>query len=287
MEIIGLWFNMGFLVNKIFDSGSLISLKVDSINFDNNLSVSDNGNGAITVNAVSGSQPNLWETITGDTGSTTADTTTDILNINGGTAISTSVSGDTLTINNDAPNIPLAVTEDGTTIQASTTTINFTGNVEVIDDGNGQITASVGTGLNTLGLLSHFHFSGAGKDTWGFSYAQSDSSASGPDNNTDSIPLVAAFDMTAVALYFSNKNNGTNTDIEIYANGVLQFTWQIRDKKYAYKTNGLSGLTFNAGDTISAFFSDAAGGNDLDSGYVHIAAKITDSSTGEGGSSTL
>ena len=46
-----------------------------------------------------GADQNLWATITGDTGSTTADSTTDNLTISGGTDISTSVSGDTLTIN--------------------------------------------------------------------------------------------------------------------------------------------------------------------------------------------
>lgn len=42
---------------------------------------------------------NLWATIEGDTGSTTANSTADNLIIAGGTSISTSVSGDTLTIN--------------------------------------------------------------------------------------------------------------------------------------------------------------------------------------------
>jgi len=44
---------------------------------------------------------NLWATVAGDTGSTTANTTTDTLTIAGGDGISTAVSGDTLTITND------------------------------------------------------------------------------------------------------------------------------------------------------------------------------------------
>lgn len=49
----------------------------------------------------SGGDPdqNLFATITADSGSTTADTTTDVLTISGGTDISTSISGDTLTLN--------------------------------------------------------------------------------------------------------------------------------------------------------------------------------------------
>ena len=41
---------------------------------------------------------NLWATITADSGSTTADTTTDTLTVAGGTDIATSISGDTLTV---------------------------------------------------------------------------------------------------------------------------------------------------------------------------------------------
>ena len=45
---------------------------------------------------------NIWYTITADTGSTTANTTTDSLAIVGGVGIATSISGDTLTITNNA-----------------------------------------------------------------------------------------------------------------------------------------------------------------------------------------
>lgn len=46
-----------------------------------------------------GGNQNLFATITADTGSTTADATTDTLTFTGGTDISTSITGDTLTIN--------------------------------------------------------------------------------------------------------------------------------------------------------------------------------------------
>jgi hypothetical protein len=45
---------------------------------------------------------NIWYTITADTGTTSANTTTDSLAIEGGTGITTSISGDTLTITNSA-----------------------------------------------------------------------------------------------------------------------------------------------------------------------------------------
>tara|TARA_Y100001970_G_scaffold233851_1_gene291739 strand:- start:14775 stop:16001 length:1227 start_codon:yes stop_codon:yes gene_type:complete len=51
--------------------------------------------------AAGASQQNLWATFGGDTGTTSANTTTDTLTIAGGTNISTAVSGDTLTVNFD------------------------------------------------------------------------------------------------------------------------------------------------------------------------------------------
>ncbi len=45
--------------------------------------------------------PNLWATVTGDSGTTTANSTTDTLTASGGEGINTSVSGDTLTISGE------------------------------------------------------------------------------------------------------------------------------------------------------------------------------------------
>ena len=57
---------------------------------------------SITINSAGGGEgveQNLWATIAGDSGATTANTTTDTLTVAGGTSIATSISGDTLTIN--------------------------------------------------------------------------------------------------------------------------------------------------------------------------------------------
>lgn len=82
---------------------------------------------------------NLWETITGDSGSTTANTTTDNLTIAGGPGISTAVSGDTITITNDSPNVDQnlweTVTSDSGSTSADTTT--------------DTLTVSGGTGIST------------------------------------------------------------------------------------------------------------------------------------------
>lgn len=61
-----------------------------------------NGSGVLSWSNES-SAPNVFVTFQGDSGSTTANTTNDTLEIRGGTGISTSMSGDVLTITNDAP----------------------------------------------------------------------------------------------------------------------------------------------------------------------------------------
>ncbi|KKK82660.1 hypothetical protein LCGC14_2801170, partial [marine sediment metagenome] len=52
----------------------------------------------LNVESGAAADQNLWATFNADTGTTTADTTTDTLTVSGGTGISTSITGDTLTI---------------------------------------------------------------------------------------------------------------------------------------------------------------------------------------------
>jgi hypothetical protein len=61
-----------------------------------------NGSGVLSWSN-EGSAPNVFVTFQGDSGSTTANATNDTLEIRGGTGITTSMSGDVLTITNDSP----------------------------------------------------------------------------------------------------------------------------------------------------------------------------------------
>ena len=89
---------------------------------------------------------NLWETITSDAGSTTANITTDTLTIAGGTGISTAVSGDTLTITNDSPNVDQDIWETISS-DAGSTTANTTTDTLTIAGGTGISTAIAGDTL--------------------------------------------------------------------------------------------------------------------------------------------
>lgn len=81
---------------------------------------------------------NLWETIDADVGSTTANIPTDTLTIAGGAGISTSIVGDTLTITNDSPNVDIEVQDEGGTITAAVSAINFVGAGVTVTDAGGS-----------------------------------------------------------------------------------------------------------------------------------------------------
>lgn len=132
--------------------------------------------GTAWVLLASGAGFNSFKTISGDSGSTTANSVTDTLNIVGGTGISTAVSGDTLTITNTGSGaggggqniwyvvagdsgsvVPNSTTDQlnivgGTDITTSvandTVTINYTGS------GGGATSLNDLTDVNTQGLGS-------------------------------------------------------------------------------------------------------------------------------------
>ena len=49
-------------------------------------------------------------------------------------------------------------------------------------------------------------------------------------------------------LLFNNYTDNADSDIQIRINGTLVYTWQVRDKRLAYKTNELSSITFACGE---------------------------------------
>ena len=73
---------------------------------------------------------NLWETVSSDSGSTTANTTTDTLTIAGGTGVSTAVAGDTLTIT--------ATGGGGGTVQGTDGTRDIQATDDGLPDGNAR-----------------------------------------------------------------------------------------------------------------------------------------------------
>jgi hypothetical protein len=114
--------------------------------------------------------------------------------------------------------------------------------------------------------------------------------------SSDSLPAVTAFDSKLAAMTYINNRDNTDVDIEFYSNGVLVYTWNIRNKRYAYKTDALSGTSFSQGDRISCFAKQVTDhtsnggdgtGTDPTSVIVFINVQTVNSIVGEGGGPTL
>lgn len=125
----------------------------------------DGSGGFSFVTVSSGSVQNLFETVDGDTGSTTANAATDTLTIAGGTNIATSIVGDTLTINYvGSPNSGEANQNAFSNIQAdtglaeadnTTDTLTIAGGTNITTSVSGDTVTIDYAGSNGLGDLSN------------------------------------------------------------------------------------------------------------------------------------
>jgi len=147
---------------------------------------------------------NLFATVAGDTGSTTANSSTDTLTIAGGTGIATTVVGDTLTIDFNAT---LTTTFADLT---DTNTTNIAAGNSLIYSGTEVIPAASPVIWWTLGAngASSFTFDGPGFE-------------GAPTADTEDPPLVVYRGMTYV---FDNTANGGNHPFRIQSSQGLQGT---------------------------------------------------------------
>lgn len=78
----------------------------------------------------------------------------------------------------------------------------------------------------------------------------------GPSKSSDTTPYIVPVPLKVTAVTFVNNVDGADTDVEIYKNGSLIHTWEIRDKRYAWKTVGLHVLEFLPGDYVGIYLKD-------------------------------
>ena len=69
-------------------------------------------------------------------------------------------------------------------------------------------------------------------------------------------PAICLNEGVITGLSYVNQIDFSSTDVEIYKNGSLAYTWEVRSKRWETKTTGLDTLTFAPGDTISVFLRD-------------------------------
>lgn len=139
-------------------------------------------------------------------------------------------------------------------------------------------------GLGQSGTLIFFH--DAGTENVYLSTDNHQQQPSGPDFISTSAPAIMPFNGEVYALTFMNKKNSVNTDLEFYINGVLTFTWSIVSRKWARKSDGLSALSFSAGDRIGLFARKITGSRP-DTVSVYVYYTFTRGTEEEDGASTL
>jgi hypothetical protein len=154
--------------------------------------------------------------------------------------------------------------------------INFDGDVAVTEDGTGKVTVTVGTGGVVKGKLYDFSFNNVGKTSnkW-LEFA----SSSAPSNEN---PLVTPYDSDMIALTYSNTKDDSGVDVEVYRNGVLFFTWQIRGKRTAWKTD-INNTSVSQGDRVSVFFKKVGGQTDPTTPIIDLYFSVTSHNEAEGG----
>jgi hypothetical protein len=188
---------------------------------------------------------NLWETFVADTGSTTANTTTDTLTVSGGASISTAIVGDVLTITNDAPNVDQniweTVTADSGSAVANTTTDTLT-----ISGGTAITTAIVGDVLTITNNAPNVD-----QNLWETIVADSGSTTANSTTDTLSILTTAGLNTSIVGdtLTISPGNDlgaieALNTNAILVRTGTD--TWAARSL-----TQPAAGITISNADGVS------------------------------------
>ena len=112
--------------------------------------------------------------------------------------------------------------------------------------------------------------------------------ANTPSNNS---PGILSSNCKLRSITYTNSNNDTGCDIEVYKNGLtvpfIVFTWQIRDSRYAWKTNGLDAITFSAGDRCRVFIKGIGGQTNPSKAVVILTFVNTDDILGEGAANII
>ena len=213
------------------------------------------------VDAITPGDPdqNLFATVAADTGSTTANTTTDTLTVSGGTDISTTIVGDTLTV---------AFTG---TIPADVSDLTDTGNL---------IPADVGDLTDTGNLLAEQNL---------FAQVDGDTGSTTANTTADVLTIAGGTDITTsvsgdtVTINFSGTTNPPTLPAITQLEVTPYFSLAYRFDQYGITDNptiyAISGTTIAFDLTLVTpshpFAIEDSGGNQYNDGLVHIAPNGT------------
>lgn len=193
---------------------------------------------------------------------------------NDATVITDVASGDLKVIKSEGPTVYYTAAEGQRVLDGISTSVAAGGS-------SGELLCSNPTGdlvwTPVVGGTVIFFSNGSTGDKWLKTFE-------GEAGTSDVAPMIMPFDAIVYALSFINKVNSKSGDFEIYKNGSLLFTWNIVTKRWAYKTDGLTAITFSAGDRMSAFFG--ATGANPDDPMISVHYSFLNGVTGSGGAAT-
>jgi|TARA_A100001011_G_scaffold400719_1_gene517952 plastocyanin len=237
-----------------------------------NLNISDgtsgqvlktNGNGTFEFTTVSaGGNQNVFNTVDGDTGTTTANSTTDTLTIAGGANISTQISGDTVTIAyTGSPNsgeenqnaFTNVASDSGTAVADSKTdTLTIAGGTNISTAVAGDTVTINYSGTNTLATLTDTDTTGA---IAGNVLVYNGSSWVDHGQTVDQMAYPAITTLTVTADSFNGykfDQYGNTEDPTIYA---------LAGATIAFKLSGIGS---------HPFLIQTSGGINYDNGLLHV-----------------
>lgn len=184
--------------------------------------------------------------------------------------------------------VPLSIELEDTEVEENADILNFEGDVNIIQSGDGRVTITVGETGQFTGKMIDYSFISQGNvaDKWlGFD--------DGGSATSDIVPMIIPQNATLVSITYINKDDGTDTDIEVYKNGntVTErvLSWPIRNKRYAWKTDLNGSITFSQGDRMSIFARkiDDQGGDPVPNNVVvQVLLLMTSDIESEGGASS-
>ena len=172
------------------------------------------------------------------------------------------------------------IQEEGVDVVRVAKTFNFEGDVDIVNDGGGKATITVGETGQFTGKLADFVFVASGNTADKWLGIGNGSTAS------NTLPLILAQDCDLTAITFSNQDDNVDIDVELYVNGVLDFTWEVRNKRTAWKTDAVGLSTYSQGDRLSCFlrrYSSGTGDDTAQDPAIEVFIVYRNDNVAEGG----
>ena len=148
------------------------------------------------------------------------------------------------------------------------------------DGGDGKATITIGETGQFTGKLIDFLFISSGNTSDKWLGIGNGSTAS------NTLPLIMPQECELTALTFSNQDDNVDMDIQVFINGSLHYTWEMRNKRTAWKTDISGAGTIAQGARVSLFMKKFTGGTDDQTAQDPVVAVFfvyTDDNDGEGG----